>query len=46
LIIYQILLYNDAEDVAESLIPTDEQLRDAIFEAMENRTLFEVIDSQ
>ncbi|NJK58724.1 MAG: hypothetical protein HC939_23470 [Pleurocapsa sp. SU_5_0] len=33
-------LYNDAEDGAESLIQTDEQLGDAIFEAMENHTPF------
>ena len=34
-------LYND-EDGAESLIQTDEELGDAIFEALENRTSFAV----
>ena len=35
-------LYNDSEDGAESLIPTDEELGDAIFEALENHTPFAV----
>ena len=33
-------LYNDSEDGAETLIQTDEELGDAIFEALENRTSF------
>ena len=33
-------LYNDSEDGAESLIQTDEELGDAIFEALEDRTPF------
>lgn len=35
-------LYNDSKNGAESLIQTDEQLGDAIFEAMENHTPFVV----
>ena len=38
-------LYNDSEDGAESLIQTDEELGDAIFEALENRTPFAVHSS-
>lgn len=35
-------LYNDSEDGAESLIQTDEELGDAIFEALEDHTPFVV----
>lgn len=35
-------LYNDSEDGAETLIQSDEELGDAIFEALENRTPFVV----
>lgn len=31
-------LYNDSENGAETLIQSDEELEDAIFEALENRT--------
>lgn len=38
-------LYNDSEDGAESLIQTDKELGDAIFEALEDHTPF-VVHSQ
>ena len=35
-------LYNDSENRAETLIQSDEELGDAIFEALENHTSFAV----